>query len=80
MRNIQEMSKLPKFKVGDRIKPIDNCLGEPRIIIKVYNSGYANNGHYYNGYYITNQGILDFEYEDNWDLDKRRINSNERPK
>lgn len=49
--------KQPKFKVGDQIKPIDDCLGRPRTIIKVYND-----------YYITNQGILEFEYEDNWDL------------
>ncbi len=62
----KEKFKPPKFKVGDHIEPIDNCLGEPRIIIKVYNSGYAHNGYYYNGYYITDQGILEFEYEDNW--------------
>ena len=47
----------PKFKVGDCIRPIDSCLGSQRTICEVCD-----------GWYVTNQGTLDFEYEDNWEL------------
>ena len=47
----------PKFKVGDYIKPVDSCLGSPRTIVEVCDS-----------WYVTNQGTIDFEYEDNWEL------------
>ena len=47
----------PKFKVGDCIKPIDSCLGSQRTICEVCD-----------GWYVTNQGTLDFEYENNWEL------------
>ena len=48
-----------KFSKGDNIKPIDKCLGESRTICDVCD-----------GYYITNKGILDFEFEDNWEVDE----------
>ena len=48
-----------KFNKGDNIKPIDKCLGESRTICDVCD-----------GYYITNKGILDFEFEDNWEVDE----------
>ena len=48
----------PLFKFGDVIKPKDPALGEPRIIKGIYPKfGYD-----------TNNGILDFEFEDNWEL------------
>ena len=47
----------PKFKTGDRIKPVDSCLGSSRTIVDVCDS-----------WYVTNQGTLDFEFEDNWEL------------
>ena len=53
---IDSMQEEPKFKTGDRIKPIDSCLGSPRIIEEVCDS-----------WYVTDQGTLDFEYEDNWE-------------
>lgn len=52
--SLQEESK---FKTGDRIKPIDSCLGSPRTIVDICDS-----------WYVTDQGTLDFEYEDNWEL------------
>ena len=48
-----------KFNKGDNIKPIDKCLGESRTICDVCD-----------GYYITNKGILNFEFEDNWEVDE----------
>ena len=48
---------MPKFKAGDHIRPIDSSLGSPRTIVKVCD-----------GWYVTNQGTLDFEFEDNWEL------------
>lgn len=48
--------KKPKFKVLDYIKPIDSSLGSPRTIVDVCDS-----------WYVTDQGTLDFEYEDNWE-------------
>ena len=54
---IDSLQKEHKFKTGDRIKPIDSCLGSPRTILKICDS-----------WYITDQGTLDFEYEDNWEL------------
>ena len=45
-----------KFKSGDYIKPIDSCLGSPRTICEVCD-----------GWYVTNQGTLDFEFESNWE-------------
>ena len=47
----------PKFKAGDHIRPIDSSLGASRTILEICD-----------GWYVTNQGILDFEYEDNWKL------------
>lgn len=48
----------PSFRVGDVIKPKDPVLGEPRIIVGIHPKlGYE-----------TNNGILDFEFEDNWEL------------
>jgi len=47
---------MPKFKAGDHIRPIDSSLGAPRTILEVCD-----------GWYVTNQGTLDFEYEDNWE-------------
>jgi hypothetical protein len=46
-----------KFKIGDNIEPIDTCLGSPRTIYKICD-----------GFYETNQGTLDFEFENNWRL------------
>jgi hypothetical protein len=46
----------PKFKKGDYIRPIDSSLGAPRTILEVCD-----------GWYVTNQGTLDFEYEVNWE-------------
>ena len=54
---IDSMQEEPKFKTGDRIKPIDSCLGSPRTIVDICDS-----------WYVTDQGTLDFEYEDNWEL------------
>lgn len=54
---IDSMQEEPKFKTGDRIKPIDSCLGSPRTIVDVCDS-----------WYVTDQGTLDFVYEDNWEL------------
>ena len=54
---IDSLQEEPKFKTGDRIKPIDSCLGSPRTIVDVCDS-----------WYVTDQGTLDFEYEDNWEL------------
>ena len=51
---VQEEPK-PKFKIGDCIKPIESSLGSPRTIVDVCDS-----------WYVTDQGTLDFEYEDNW--------------
>lgn len=48
---------VPKFKVGDKIKPVDSCLGSPRIIKEVCDN-----------YYVTDQGTLDFEFENNWEV------------
>ena len=53
---INSMQEEPKFKTGDRIKPIDSCLGSPRTIVDVCDS-----------WYVTDQGTLDFEFEDNWE-------------
>ena len=53
---IDSLQEEPKFKTGDRIKPVDSCLGVPRTILEVCNS-----------WYVTDQGTLDFEYEDNWE-------------
>lgn len=53
---VQEEPK-PKFKIGDCIKPIESSLGSPRTICEVCDS-----------WYVTNQGTLDFEFEDNWEL------------
>jgi hypothetical protein len=53
---ILDMQEEPKFKTGDRIKPVDSCLGSPRTIVDICNS-----------WYVTDQGTLDFEYEDNWE-------------
>ena len=48
----------PSFRIGDMIKPKDPVLGEPRIIEKIHPKwGYD-----------TSKGILDFEFEDNWEL------------
>jgi co-chaperonin GroES (HSP10) len=48
----------PSFRVGDVIKPKDPVLGEPRIIKGIHPKfGYD-----------TDNGILDFEFEDNWEL------------
>jgi hypothetical protein len=47
----------PKFKIGDNIEPIDSCLGSPLTIYKICD-----------GFYETNQGTLDFEFENNWRL------------
>jgi len=48
----------PSFRVGDVIKPKDPLLGEQRIIEGIHPKwGYD-----------TNNGILDFEFEDNWEL------------
>jgi hypothetical protein len=47
----------PKFKIGDNIEPIDSCLGSPLTIYKICD-----------GFYVTNQGTLDFEFENNWRL------------
>jgi hypothetical protein len=48
----------PSFRVGCMIKPKDPILGEPRIIKGIHpRFGYD-----------TNEGILDFEFEDNWEL------------
>lgn len=44
-----------KFSVGDWIYPIDEILGCARIILEV--SKY---------WYVTSEGVLDFEFEDNW--------------
>lgn len=54
---IDSLQEEPKFKTGDRIKPIDSCLGSPRTIVDICDS-----------WYVTDQGTLDFEYEDNWEL------------
>lgn len=54
---VYSLQEEPKFKTGDRIKPIDSCLGSPRIIEEVCDS-----------WYVTDQGTLDFEFEDNWEL------------
>ena len=54
---IDSMQEEPKFKTGDRIKPIDSCLGSPRTIVDVCDS-----------WYVTDQGTLDFEFENNWEL------------
>ena len=54
---IDSMQEESKFKTGDRIKPIDSCLGSPRTIVDICD-----------GWYVTDQGTLDFEYEDNWEL------------
>lgn len=54
---IDSLQQELKFKTGDRIKPIDSCLGSPRTIVDVCDS-----------WYVTDQGTLDFEYEDNWEL------------
>ena len=54
--SMQEEPK-PKFKIGDCIKPIESSLGSPRTICEVCDS-----------WYVTNQGTLDFEFEDNWEL------------
>ena len=56
----------PKFKVGDYIKPIDKCLGSPRIIEEVYD-----------GWYVTDKGALYFEFEDNWELVENPVWSEE---
>ena len=53
---IDSLQEEPKFKTGDRIKPVDSCLGSPRTIVDICNS-----------WYVTDQGTLDFEYEDNWE-------------
>ena len=53
---IDSLQEEPKFKTGDRIKPIDSCLGSPRTIVDICDS-----------WYVTDQGTLDFEYEDNWE-------------
>ena len=53
------LDKKPKFKVGDTIIPIDNVLGGPRSIISIHD-----------GFYETNKGVLDMEFEDNWELDE----------
>ena len=58
---IDSLQEEPKFKTGDRIKPIDNCLGSPRTIVDVCDS-----------WYVTDQGTLDFEYEDNWELAEKQ--------
>ena len=52
---IDSLQEEPKFKTGDRIKPVDSSLGSPRTILEVCD-----------GWYVTDQGTLDFEYEDNW--------------
>ena len=52
----------PSFRVGDMIRPKDPVLGEPRIIERIYSWGYD-----------TNKGILDFEFEDNWELDEHKL-------
>ena len=54
---IDSLQEEPKFKTGDRIKPVDSCLGSPRTIVDICNS-----------WYVTDQGTLDFEFEDNWEL------------
>ena len=54
---IDKVQEEPKFKTGDHIKPIDSSLGAPRTILEVCD-----------GWYVTNQGTLDFEFEDNWEL------------
>lgn len=53
---IDSLQEEPKFKTGDRIKPVDSCLGSPRTIVDICNS-----------WYVTDQGTLDFEYGDNWE-------------
>ena len=59
---IDSMQKEPKFKTGDRIKPIDSCLGSPRTIVDVCDS-----------WYVTDQGTLDFEFEDNWEATEELV-------
>jgi hypothetical protein len=54
---LDSLQEEPKFKTGDRIKPIDSCLGAPRTILEICD-----------GWYVTDQGTLDFEYENNWEL------------
>lgn len=60
----------PSFRVGNVIKPKDPVLGEPRIIKGIHPKfGYD-----------TNNGILDFEFEDNWELVEQKSADKAEPK
>ena len=66
---VDSLQEEPKFKTGDRIKPIDSCLGSPRTIVDICDS-----------WYVTDQGTLDFEFEDNWELVEHNHTDKNEPK
>lgn len=53
----QEPVSEPKFRSGDWIQPIDEFLGDARKILEVCKY-----------WYVTTEGTLYFEFEDNWRL------------